>query len=40
MHNGWEKVSKRDWYANGGFSDSHNARRHNGRCWVYYYVWY
>lgn len=37
---GSERISKRDWYANGGFANSRCWRRqqHN-RGWLYYYRW-
>jgi len=40
MHVGWQRVTKRHWYDIGGFANSQCVRRHNGRCWVYYIVWY
>ena len=31
-----EKLTKRLWYAFGGFSNPRLFRKHNGRCWSYY----
>lgn len=36
MKNGYLKVSKRDWYHNGGFAGPRNFRRMRGGRWHYY----
>ncbi len=39
MKNGVEKVSKRHWYATGGFENTNYFRKHNGRNWEYFIDW-
>jgi hypothetical protein len=39
MKNHVEKVSRKFWYATGGFSNPHYFRKHNGRCWEYFIDW-
>lgn len=38
MKNGRLKLSKREWYARGGFENSRLYRKHNGRCWTYWLI--
>jgi hypothetical protein len=34
---GYERISKRDFYANGGFSNPRCVRVARGRSWAYFY---
>jgi hypothetical protein len=34
---GYERISKRDFYANGGFANARCVRVTRGRSWVYFY---
>lgn len=34
---GYIRISKRDWYANGGFANSRCVRVQRGRSWAYFY---
>jgi hypothetical protein len=36
MKNGTQKISKREWYARGGFSNPDLFRRMRGGSWSYY----
>jgi len=36
MRTGVEKVTRRYWYATGGFAGRWHFRRHNGRNWEYF----
>lgn len=39
MKNQWQKVSKREWYARGGFANSRCVRKARHGVWSYYVVW-
>ena len=32
------RITKRKWYALGGFKNSDCCRKHNGKHWEYYYI--
>ncbi len=36
MRTGWQRMSRKAWYAEGGFANPHLTRKMRGKAWTYW----